>query len=53
MEDQRFDELAKRLAAPVSRRTAMMAGVATAVGGIFALGANSNVASADDCKGNR
>jgi len=36
MEDQRFDELAKRLARPVSRRQLVKVLVATTVGGIFA-----------------
>jgi len=37
MEDRKFDELTKRLAAPVSRRTALKAAVVTAVGSAFGL----------------
>jgi hypothetical protein len=38
MEDRKFDELTKKLAAPVSRRTALKAAVVTAIGGAFGLG---------------
>lgn len=38
MEDHKFDELTKRLAGPVSRRTALKAAVVTALGGAFGLG---------------
>jgi hypothetical protein len=35
MEDSKFDELTKKFAAPVSRRTAVKAAIVTAVAGAF------------------
>src|ERR671932_1947174 len=54
MEDKQFDELTKRLAAPVSRRTAVKAAVATALGGILTFGKSSGAyaAFAENCKCN-
>src|SRR5579859_134800 len=45
MEAQQFDDLTKRLAAPVSRRTAVKAALVTAVGGVFGLGKVSGAAA--------
>jgi hypothetical protein len=54
LEDQQFDELTKKLAGRVSRRTAVKAAVATAVGGVFALGkvAGAGAAFSQTCKCN-
>jgi len=46
MEDQRFDELTKRVASSVSRRTALKAALIAGVGGFLGLG-GTEVASAD------
>ena len=53
MEDRQFDELTKKLARPVSRRTVFKAAIATAVGGIGAMATfgRARAAPGPNCKG--
>jgi hypothetical protein len=51
MEDQRFDAWARSLAGRVSRRTAMKAGIISALGGLVAVGSSAHSTEAAACSG--
>jgi hypothetical protein len=51
MEDQRFDAFARSLAGRVSRRTAMKAGIISALGGLVAVGSSTLSTEAAACSG--